>query len=119
MTNRRSGIIFISVNGVNYDAKGNFNYNLGGFQREAIAGADRIHGYKEMPKIAFIEGEITDRSNLDVAELQAIDNATVTLELANGKTIVLREAWFSGEGTVGTEEANIALRFEANQGEEI
>jgi len=36
----------------------------------------------------------------------------VTLQVANGKTIVLRNAWFAGEGTVQTEEGNIAVRFE-------
>ena len=41
------------------------------------------------------------------------DNATVTLELVNGKTIVLSNAWFAGEGTVTTEEAEIAVRWES------
>lgn len=48
-----------------------------------------------------------------------MDNATVTLELANGKMIVLRNAWFASEGTVQTEEGTIALRFEGISAEEI
>lgn len=116
---RRGGIIFVKVNGDIQDAKGNFTYNLGAPIREAIVGADIVHGYKETPQVAFIEGEITDRRTLDLEALVRTENATVTLELANGKVIVLRAAWFAGEGTGNTEEGNIAVRFEGAQGEEI
>ena len=36
---------------------------------EAIVGSDGIHGYKEVPQVGFIEGEITDRSDLDESEV--------------------------------------------------
>ena len=58
--NRRAGILFFKVDGA-HDAKGGFTYNLGGAKREAIVGSDAVHGYKETPRVAFIEGEITDR----------------------------------------------------------
>ena len=116
---RRAGLIQVQVNGASYDAKGHWSYNLGRPKREPIVGADGVHGYKETPQVAFIEGEITDRGNLDVASLTAIDGATVTLTLANGKVVTLRAAWFAGDGTVSTEEANIAARFEGKGAEEI
>lgn len=116
---RRGGIIFLKVNGEINDAKGNFTYNLGKPKRDAIVGSDTVHGYKEVPQIAFIEGEITDRNGLDLEQLVTIENATVTLELANGKVISLRDAWYAGEGTGNTEEGNIGVRFEGVSGEEI
>lgn len=116
--NRRAGTIYFKVDGAQYDAKGSFTYNLGSPKRETILGADRVHGYKEMPQAPFIEGEITDRGDLDVAALQAVDDATVTLELANGKTIILRNAWYAADGDIGTEDANIQVRFEGHQAEE-
>jgi hypothetical protein len=109
----------LKVNGEIHDAKGNFNYNLGKPKREAIVGADAVHGYKETPQVSFIEGEITDRGTLDLEKLVKLDDATITLELSNGKVFVLRQAWYAGEGTVGTEEANIQVRFEGKSGEEI
>ena len=49
-----------------------------------------------------------------------MDNATVTLDLAIGKTIVLSNAWFAGEGSVTTGEAEIAVRFESrHEGQEV
>lgn len=116
---RRGGIIFLKIDGEIFNAKGNFTYNLGKPKRDAIVGADQVHGYKETPQIPFIEGEITDTPSTDMEKLVTAENATVTLELANGKVISLREAWYAGEGTGNTDEGNIGVRFEAISGEEI
>lgn len=116
---RRGGIIFLKLDSEIQQAKGNFTYNLGKPKRDAIIGADAVHGYKDMPQVAFIEGEITDRQTLNLEGLVTGENLTVTLELANGKTVVLREAWFAGEGTGNTEEGNIGVRWEGISGEEI
>src|SRR5919206_119372 len=53
---RRGGIISLQVNAQVYDAKGAFTYNLGRPKREAIVGADGMHGYKETPQPGFVEG---------------------------------------------------------------
>lgn len=119
MSQRRAGILFLKVNGNIFDAKGNFSYNLGREKRETIVGADKVHGYKTTVQPAFVEGEITDSATLDLQALVEMDDATVTLELANGKVIVLRNAWFASEGTVQTEEGNIAVRFEGLSAEEV
>ena len=119
MSQRRGGIIQVQINGEVHDAKGNWTYNLGRPMREAIIGADGVHGFKETPQVAFIEGEITDRGALDLSKLVVIEDATVTLTLANGKVVVLREAWWAGEGTGNSEEANIAARFEGKGAEEV
>ncbi len=116
---RRAGIIEVQTNGEVLDAKGNFSYNLGKPKRDAIVGADGIHGFAEVPQVPFIEGEITDRGTLDLGALVTMEDATVTLRLANGKVIALREAWFAGEGTGNSEQANIAVRWEGAGAEEI
>lgn len=119
MSQRKGGIIQFQANGVSYDAKGNFTYNIGRPKREAIVGADGVHGFKETPQPSFIEGEITDRASLDLEALVKLKDATVTLGLANGKTVVLRDAWYAGEGTGNTDEGNIGVRFESGEGDEV
>jgi hypothetical protein len=119
MSNRRSGTLFVKVSGVQRDAKGSFTYNIGSPKREAIVGPDRVHGYKEMPQVPYIEGEITDSSDLDLAAFTTQSAETVTLELANGKVFVLRDAWYAADGNVQTEEGNIQVRYEGMSGEEI
>lgn len=116
---RVGGILQLQVNGAIYDAKGNFSYNLGRGKKEAVLGADRVHGYKEMPQVPFIEGAITDNETIDLDELVSMKGVTVSLKLANGKSIMLRNAWFAGEGTGSTEEGEFPVRFEAKTGEEI
>lgn len=113
--NRRAGRIYFKVDGAQYDAKGSYSYNLGVDKRDALVGSDGIHGYKEMPQVAYVEGVITDGSEVDVAALAKLDGVTVTLELVSGKTIVLSDAWFAGEGTVTTEEGEVAVRFESRK----
>jgi hypothetical protein len=117
--NRIGGIIALKVNGDIYFAKGNFTYNIGKPKREGVVGADVVHGYKETPQVPFIEGEITDRNELSLEDLVTLDDATITLELSNGKVITLSEAWYASEGTGNTEEGNIACRFEGMSAEEV
>ena len=116
--NRHAGVLYFKVDGRQYDARGNFTYSLGPPKREAIVGPSGVYGYKEMPQAPYIEGEVVDARALDVAALQSVTEATVTIELANGKTVVLRDAWYAADGTVGTEDANVQIRFEGKSAEE-
>ncbi|TAH39292.1 MAG: phage tail protein [Planctomycetota bacterium] len=116
---RVAGIIRFKANGTQHRAKGNFSYNIGAPKREAVVGADAVHGYKETPQQPFIEGEITDSEDLKLKDLVTLADGTITLELANGKLIALYEAWFAGDGTGQTQEANIAVRYEGMRAEEV
>ena len=118
--NRRAGTLSLQINGNIFDAVGNFSYNLGAPKREALVGPDRVHGFKELPQAPMIEGEIRDAKDLDLknAILNAVD-ATVTITLANGKVVMLREAYYSGDGNIGTEEANVEFSFHGMSAEEI
>ncbi len=111
--NRRAGLIWVQVNGQRIEAKGSFTIGAGQPKRDGIIGADGIHGYKETPQIAFVEGALTDNPDLDSVALRNITNATVTVELNNGKTWVFEDAWFAGEGAMTTDESEIAIRFES------
>ena len=84
-TNRRSGTIYLRIDGTQYDARGSFTYSLGPPKREAIVGPDGVHGYKEMPQVPYIEGEIVDSRDLDLAALQGVTESTVTLEPRDGQ----------------------------------
>lgn len=116
---RKGGIIQVQTGGVIQDAKGNFTYNLGAAMRSAVVGSDAVHGYMEKPQVAFIEGELTDRGDLDLRALVTAKDITVTLTLANGKVITLRDAWFAAEGTGNSEEGNIGVRWEGKSADEV
>ena len=116
---RRAGLLQLQTGGEIQDAKGEFTYNLGVPKREEIVGSDGVHGFKETPQVAYIEGAITDRSTLDVKALVSGKDVTVTLALANGKTISLRNAWFAGDGNITTGEGEIAVRWCGKSAQEI
>ena len=120
MANKRvGGIIQLQLNGEIYSAKGAFSYNIGYDKRDVVLGSDGTHGFKEEPQAAKIEGAITDSDELDLEGFLAIRDATITLELANEKVIVLREAFYAGDGDVTTSQGEIQVRFEAISGEEV
>ena len=116
---RVGGIIQFQIDGEVQQAKGSFTYGLGIPKREAVVGSDVVHGYKETPVVAFIEGEITDSQTTNLRSLASITGATVTLDLANGKMVVLRSAWYAGDAIGNTDEGNIDVRFEGSGAEEV
>lgn len=110
----------MKVDGQLLKAKGAFTYNLGAPKREAVLDAGGgVAGFKEMPAVPYIEGAITDYDELDVAALLRTKDATVTLDLANGKTIVLRDAYFAADGNITSEEGEVEVRFEGFSAEEV
>ncbi len=119
MAGPTAGLIELKVDGRVYSAKGNFTYNAGVPLREAILGSDGVHGFKETPQAPFIEGEVTDRGDLDLISLASITDATVVLKHGNGKLFMLTGAYYAGDGTGTTEESNVAVRFEGDDAEEV
>jgi hypothetical protein len=116
---RVGGIIRFTIDGAQYRAKGNFSYMIGNPKREAIIGSDGVHGYKETPQAPFIEGTITDSASLSLSDLTSITDSTVILTLANGKSVVLRDAFYASEGEASTEAGEIKVRFEGISAEEM
>ena len=116
---RIAGVINLAVNGTSYMLAGDFTYDIGGYKREMMSGPDGVHGYKETVKIPFIEGDLRDTSAVDLATLTNLTDATVVLTLANGKTISLYNAVFTGDGVGATGEATIKARFEGLSATEI
>lgn len=119
MNRRVGGIILLKLDSDLLQAKGAFTYNLGAPKREAIVGQDAVHGFKEEPQVPFIEGAITDSDELDVETLLRTRDATATIELANGKIISLREAFYAADGAITTDEGEIEFRLEGISAEEI
>ena len=116
---RVGGIISFQVEGERFFAKGEFSYRINPTKKEMVVGHDQVHGHKEVPQVSFIEGKITDQANLDLQAFQALVDKTITLDLANGKTVVLEDAVYASEGAVTTEEGEIEVRFEGFRAREI
>ena len=111
---RLGGIIELKLNGEMQRCAGAFSYRLSVPKRELLLGPDCAHGYTEVPMAGYIEGEITDASGVDIEAIMRGTSETVTLRLANGKTVFARDGVFVSEGAGNTERGNIAVRWESS-----
>lgn len=117
-TNRLAGTAFIAVDGQNYMLSGDLAYSPSGVSRETLTGQDRVHGYSEKPKQGSISGTLRDAGGLSVASFNAMTNVTVTLELANGKTVLGRNMWTVEAQEVKTAEGTFEVKWEGFSVEE-
>lgn len=117
--NRIAGVAWVKYDGRQLPIKGGWKVNFGKLKREGISGQDRVHGYKEMPGLPSIEGEVSTTADVSMATLVGITDATVTLEHANGMTYVLRNAWTADDYINETEDGKIAVKFEGMDIDEI
>lgn len=117
--NRIGGVAYLKIDGRQYPLRGKWKTNLMPTKREGIAGQDYTHGYKEMPRVAFISGDVSYMAGISIEDLPKITDATITLELANGKTHILHNAWWADESEVDTEEGSFPVKFEGLYGNEL
>lgn len=117
--NRVGGILTFTIDGASYLARGNFKVAVLGVKREVIVGQDGVHGYTEMPVAGSIEGDFTTRQGLSLIALQTVTDSTVMVQLANGKTYVLTDAWTEGAFEIETAEGKFSAKFYGMDMQEI
>lgn len=111
-TKRIAGTAYVKVGADQIPLRGNLTSSLVTSVREGIAGQDDVHGYKEMPRTPFIEGDFTIPRGFDVEQIADWEDVTVTAEYANGMVHTLRNAWSAGEIDYDAVEGQATIRFE-------
>jgi hypothetical protein len=119
MAQRIAGIAFLKVDGALYPLRGNFTVSPSALERAGIAGQDYIHGYSELPRLPVISGDVSLDPLLSMDDVEAVTQATVTAELANGKTYVLREAWCTSALELNSREGQVRVTFQGVSCDEI
>lgn len=114
-----AGVAYVRVNGNQLPLKGNFTVSPSSVERSGIAGQDGVHGYQELPRVPFIEGDLSTRPEVSFETLERIVDETVTAELVNGKTYVLRSAWCKSAFEINTHDGMSRVRFEGLSCDEI
>ena len=115
---RIAGVAFLKNNGVQYALRGGLEIQPLLFTKEGVAGQDGVHGYKEMPVVPHIKAEVTP-TGISIKAIEAITNATITAECADGRTYVLRNAWHKGEASYDAAEGKVTFTFEGLDCREI
>lgn len=112
MGQRIAGIAYLKVDGDFYPLRGNFTVSPSGTERAGIAGQDYVHGFSELPRVPYIEGDVSLVPGLSLLQLAQVTNSTITAELANGMVYVLSEAWTRAAFELNTREGQTRVRFE-------
>jgi tail tube protein len=112
MAQRFAGVAHVKIDGTYYPLRGNFTVSPTLVERTMIAGQDRIHGYQELPRVPFIEGDISCTQEVSLDTLRNMVDVTVTAELANGKQYTLYQATTKGGFEENTRDGQVRVRWE-------
>lgn len=113
------GTAFCKVDGNQLPLRGSFVVSPSAVERTMLAGQDYVHGYTELPRVPFIEGDFSTLPEISLEDIEAQTNVTVTAELLNGRTYVLKEATVKSALEVNTREGQFRARWEGTSCDEI
>jgi hypothetical protein len=78
-----------------------------------------VHGYSELPRVPYIEGDFSTIEGLSLTVLAGITNSNVTADLANGTMWSLKEATCRAAFEINAREGQFRARFEGTSCTEI
>lgn len=119
MTNMRiAGVCYLKFAGAQFPVKGKPEYSVNETTNETVTGLDEVHGYLEKPHPPHIKCTLSDLGEVSTKKLQKT-KGTAMLELANGKTIVIRDGWVVGDIDVDAEAGEYGIEIQGKKGEEL
>jgi hypothetical protein len=112
VSRRLAGIAVMTIDGEPWDVVSDLVWSASSITRETMRGQSGVEGYSEMPNPNFISATLRDRSDMSVAALNTLTNASVVVQQANGKTVAGDNMWATEVGEVRTQEGTFTIRFE-------
>jgi hypothetical protein len=119
MAERFAGIAFVMVDGDQFRLRGNLTVSPSPVERTMIAGQDTVHGYQELPRVPYIECDLSAMPELSLEGLLDQVDVTVVAELANGIAYALSGATCKGGFEENTRDGQLRVRWEGLICEEI
>lgn len=119
MAQRVAGIAFLSVDGNQMQLRGNFTVSPSAVERTMIAGQDGVHGYQELPRVPYIEGDLTTMPGLSLEALEQETDSTVVAQLANNMQYTLIGATCKAGLEANTRDGQVRVRWEGLSCQEV
>jgi hypothetical protein len=119
MAQRFAGIAFLTVDGTQLALRGNFTVSPSAVERTMIAGQDGVHGYQELPRVPYIEGDLSTVPGLLLEDLEAETDVTVIAQLANGMQYTLTGGTCKAGFENNTRDGQVRVRWEGLACQEI
>jgi hypothetical protein len=119
MAQRVAGIAFLTVDGTQLALRGNFTVSPSPVERTMLAGQDGVHGYQELPRVPYIEGDLTTMPGFFLEDLIAETNVTVVAQLANSMQYILTGGTCKGGFENNTRDGQVRVRWEGVTCQEV
>lgn len=116
-----AGLATITIDGNLVATRANCVVSPDPVEREGIAGQDRVHGYREIPRVPFVESDLSlQQTQAVLSFFQDQDGAsTVVVMMADGRTFQLSQAWYRGASEVQSAEGQWRARWEGFTCQEV
>ena len=112
MAQRIAGIAQLQVDGVIMALRGNFTVSPSSVERTMLAGQDGVHGYQELPRIPYNEGDCSTVQGFYVKSLLTQTNVTVIATLANDMVYKLTGGMCKDAIEINTRDGQFRVRWE-------
>jgi hypothetical protein len=114
-----AGTAFLTVANQQVALKGNFTVSPSSVERTMIAGQDRVHGFQELPRVPWIEGDISTLPGFSMEVLELGVDITVIAQLANRMQYVLHGATCKSGFEIQTRDGQVRVRWEGIDCDEV
>lgn len=101
----------LTIDGIVWTAK-DIKYKPTGMKRETQVAQTGVAGFTEMPTQGSITATLFDRKDASVNEIQNKQDATVIVQLANGKVITGTGMWIAEQPELNTQDGTFEVTFE-------
>src|SRR3954447_10476669 len=119
MAQRFAGVAFCMVDGNQVPLRGNFTVSPAMVERTMLAGQDGVHGYQELPRVPYIEGDLSTMPGFFLEDLLAETDVTVVAQLANNMQYVLINATCKGGFENNSRDGQVRVRWEGTNCQEM
>lgn len=119
MALRVAGTAFLTVNGEQLALRGNLTISPSPVERTMLAGQDGVHGYQELPRVPYVEGDFTTMPDLLMEDLDGMVNETVVVQAANGRIYSFTEAVCTAGLEPNLRDGQVRVRWDCVTCEEI
>jgi hypothetical protein len=107
----RAGLATLEIDGEIFDVVGDATYDATDVTREGLIGQSGPQGFSEMAKYGTIGAQCRDAGNLNVSALKLKTSSSVTLVIANGKTVQGANMFCNECSAVNTMEGTFNITF--------
>lgn len=114
-----AGTAYLKINGETKTLGGSWSVSPTTTVKTGSTGLSGYTGYTEAPRVPYMEGSLVDTGGLSIKELEKITDATITVELVNGKTFVGQEMFVAGEPSEDLATGEVSVRFEGRNIDEM